>query len=183
LFRSSTSAGADRMRRDQLSGGQMAVPRGAVLLGAHGGERPHALPGRPWLRAQVPAVQRPRLPLRHATLAPCNDTDLYWFFSWTRERVAVERGKEEAARGRADARDFSPRIFMHGEGRFVKCEKTRKGYGKLLKMSFFSFFLKKYGWERYGALRNYFFWTKIISLVPGPSNQTGLSRPTVAEKI
>ena len=60
-----------------------------------------------------------------------------------RERVAVERGKEEAARGRADARDSSPRIFTQGGGRFAKCGKMRKGYRELLEMSFSLFFPQK----------------------------------------
>ena len=66
----SVSAGTDRMRWDQLRAGEMAGPREAVLLGALGGERPCALPGRPRLRAQVPDVYRQRLPIRHAALQP-----------------------------------------------------------------------------------------------------------------
>jgi hypothetical protein len=60
----------------------------------------------------------------------------------------VKRGKEEAARGRADARDSSPRIFTHGGGQFAKCGKMGKGYGELSEMIFFSFFPKKHGWGR-----------------------------------
>lgn len=61
-------AGTDRMRRHQLRGGEMAGARQALLLGALSGERLRALPGRPRLRAQVPAVRRPRFPLRHDAL-------------------------------------------------------------------------------------------------------------------
>jgi hypothetical protein len=63
------------------------------------------------------------------------------------ERVTVECGKEEVARGRADARDSSPCIFTHGGGRFAKCGKTGKGYEELLEMRF-SLFSKKHGWGR-----------------------------------
>ena len=62
----------------------------------------------------------------------------------------VKRGKEEAARGRTDARDSSPSIFTHGGGRFAKCGKMGKGYGELLEMSFFSFFFSKKNMDRKG---------------------------------
>jgi hypothetical protein len=64
----SACSGADWMRWDQLRGGEMAGPREAVLLRAHGGAGPRALSRRPRLRAQVPAIHRERLPLWHATL-------------------------------------------------------------------------------------------------------------------
>lgn len=61
-------AGADRVRRDQLGGGEMAGARKAVGLGAHGHARTRQVPGRPWLRAQVSAVGRPGIPCRHGAL-------------------------------------------------------------------------------------------------------------------
>jgi hypothetical protein len=64
----------------------------------------------------------------------------------------VEHGKEEAARGRADARDSSPRIFTHGGGRFAKCGKMGKGYGELLEMSFSLFSQKTWMGKGYAKL-------------------------------
>jgi hypothetical protein len=53
------------------------------------------------------------------------------------EVVAVERRKEETAQQSVDTCEYSARIFTHDDGRFAKCQKTRKGYEILLEMSFF----------------------------------------------
>jgi RNase P/RNase MRP subunit p30 len=70
----------------------------------------------------------------------------------TQEIVAMERGKEEMARGSQDRRDYDPLIFTRGGGLFSKCQKIGKVFWVLLEMSFSHFSQKSWIGKIYWVL-------------------------------